>query len=72
MKIQTTKSFLLAATAAAFLTACDTPSALVTVPVENVDSNPLKVAALTDAQEKAWITRQRPCLTSIRNYLFWL
>ncbi|WP_299148607.1 S8 family peptidase [uncultured Dokdonia sp.] len=54
MKIQTTKSFLLAATAAAFLTACDTPSALVTVPVENVDSNPLKVAALTDAQEKAW------------------
>lgn len=54
MNIQTTKSLMIAAIGAAFLTACDTPSALITVPVENVDSNPLKVATLTDAQEKAW------------------
>lgn len=54
MNIQTTKSLMIAAIGAAFLTSCDTPSALITVPVENVDSNPLKVATLTDAQEKAW------------------
>ncbi|MFT6417616.1 MAG: subtilisin family serine protease [Dokdonia sp.] len=54
MKIQTAKSFMLTAAAVALFTACDTPSPLITVPVENVDTNPLKVSSLTDAQEKAW------------------
>lgn len=50
----TLKSFALTAFAASLLIGCDTPAPLVSVPVENVDNNPLKVAALTDAQEKAW------------------
>lgn len=54
MNIQPSKSWILAATVATLITACDAPSALITVPIENVDSNPLKIAALTDAQEKAW------------------
>lgn len=54
MNIQTPKTFVLAAIAAAFLTACDTPSALITVPVENVDSNPLKVSALTETEKQSW------------------
>lgn len=54
MNIQPSKSWILVATVATLITACDAPSALITVPIENVDSNPLKIAALTDAQEKAW------------------
>lgn len=54
MNIQTPKTFVLAAIAAAFLTACETPSALITVPVENVDSNPLKVSALTETEKQSW------------------
>jgi subtilisin family serine protease len=50
----TIKSLAIAACAATFMIGCDTPSALVSVPIENVDNNPLKVSALTDAQEKAW------------------
>lgn len=48
------KPFILSAFATAFIIGCDTPAKLLSVPVENVDDNPLKVAALTDAQEKAW------------------
>lgn len=36
---------------------CDTPAALVTVAVENVDNNPLKIAPLTDVQEKSWAAK---------------
>ena len=54
MKIQTIRPLLLAFAGATLLTACDSPGALVTVPVENVDNNPLKVSALTEAQEQAW------------------
>ena len=57
MNIQTTKSLVLAAIAATFLASCETPSALVTVPVENVDSNPLKVSALTESEKQAWSSR---------------
>ncbi|WP_299217275.1 S8 family peptidase [uncultured Dokdonia sp.] len=38
----------------AFIVGCDTPSALVTVVEANVDSNPLKIAPLTEVQEKSW------------------
>ncbi len=41
----------------ALILGCDTPAALVTVAVENVDSNPLKVAPLTEAQEKSWAAK---------------
>ncbi len=54
MKLQTAKSFMLTAVAVALFTACDSPAPLITVPVENVDTNPLKISALTDAQEKTW------------------
>ena len=54
MKIQTSRSLLLAAMTAAFFTACDAPSALVTVPVENVDNNPLKISSLTETEKKSW------------------
>ncbi len=54
MTLRTTKNLLLAAFTASFLASCDTPSALVTVPVENVDLNPLKLSELTEAQEKSW------------------
>ena len=50
----TFKSLALAAFAASLIVGCDTPSPLLTVPVENVDNNPLKLADLSDAQEKAW------------------
>ncbi len=57
MKIQTTKNLMMAAFAAAFLAACDSPSALITVPIENVDSNPLKIAELTEAEKKSWSSK---------------
>jgi len=57
MNLQHTKSLVIAAMAATFLTSCDAPSALVTVPVENVDSNPLKIAALTETEKQAWSSR---------------
>jgi len=53
----TIKSLALTAFAGILLIGCDTPSALVSVPIENVDNNPLKVSALTDAQEKAWSSK---------------
>ena len=53
----TFKSLAIAACAATFIIGCDTPSALVSVPIENVDSNPLKVSALTDIQERAWSSK---------------
>ena len=53
----TLKFLTLSAFAATLFVGCDTPSALLSVPVENVDNNPLKVAALTDAQEKAWSSK---------------
>ncbi|AWH73772.1 peptidase S8 [Dokdonia sp. Dokd-P16] len=57
MNLQHTKSLVIAAMAATFLASCETPSALVTVPVENVDSNPLKVSALTESEKQAWSSR---------------
>ena len=48
------KPLVLTAFAASLVVSCDTPSALLAVPAENVDNNPLKVTALTEAQEKAW------------------
>ena len=48
------KPLVFTALTAALVVGCDTPSALLNVPIENVDNNPLKVAELTDAQEKAW------------------
>ncbi|MFT5891755.1 MAG: cell wall-associated protease [Dokdonia sp.] len=41
----------------AFVVGCDTPAPLVTVVQANVDSNPLKVSPLTEAQEKSWGTK---------------
>lgn len=46
------KSFL-GFSAAALLTACGATT-LVTTPIENIDSTPLKVSDLTDAQKKNW------------------
>ncbi len=54
MTIKNLKPILVAAIAGTLITACDTPSALVTVPVENVDNNPLKISALTKTQEQGW------------------
>ncbi len=51
------KPLVLSAFAAALVVGCDTPAALLSVPAENVDNNPLKVAALTDVQEKAWSSK---------------
>ena len=53
----TFKSLAIAACAATFIIGCDSPSPLVSVPIENVDSNPLKVSALTDVQERAWSSK---------------
>jgi len=53
----TLKSLALAAFTSTLIIGCDSPSPLLSVPVENVDNNPLKVAALTDAQEKAWSSK---------------
>lgn len=50
----TFKFMTISAFAATIMLGCDTPSPLLSVAVENVDNNPLKVAALSDAQEKAW------------------
>ncbi len=52
--IKNLKLILFAVIASVFVTACDTPSALITVPVENVDNNPLKISSLTEEQEKTW------------------
>lgn len=41
----------------AFILGCETPAALVTVAVENVDNNPLKIAPLTEIQEKSWAAK---------------
>ena len=54
MTIKNLRPILVAAVTGTILTACDTPSALVTVPVENVDNNPLKISALTETQEQGW------------------
>ncbi|MEP0266750.1 S8 family peptidase [Dokdonia sp.] len=48
------KKLTLAITVSAFIVSCDTPATLVTVAEANVDSNPLKVSPLTEAQEKSW------------------
>lgn len=48
------KKITLAITASALIVGCDTPATLVTVAEANVDSNPLKIVPLTEAQEKAW------------------
>ncbi|WP_031426840.1 S8 family peptidase [Flavimarina sp. Hel_I_48] len=48
------KMMLAAVGAALFLNACDTPARLISIPVENVDNNPLKVAPLSENTEKAW------------------
>jgi len=53
----TLKTLALAAFTSTLIVGCDSPSPLLSVPVENVDNNPLKVAALTDAQEKAWSSK---------------
>jgi len=54
MKLNTSKTWMLAFAASALFTACDTPAALITVPAENVDANPLKVSALSEDEKKAW------------------
>ncbi len=51
--IKFTKSFLLMAVWAVFLPGCGS-TALVTTPVENIDSIPLKVTELTEDQKKTW------------------
>lgn len=51
------KKFTLACTIAAFAVGCDAPAPLVSVAEANVDSNPLKFAPLTEAQEKAWSSK---------------
>ncbi|HEA31488.1 MAG TPA: peptidase S8 [Leeuwenhoekiella sp.] len=48
------KMMLAAFGAVLFLNACDTPAKLISIPVENVDNNPLKVAPLSEETEKAW------------------
>jgi cell wall-associated protease len=48
------KSSLLVAVAAAILTSCGGVAPLVSTPLENIDSLPLKVAPLSDAQLKTW------------------
>lgn len=48
------KKITLAITASALIVGCDTPATLVTVAEANVDSNPLKIVPLTEAQEKSW------------------
>tara|TARA_R110002020_G_scaffold259768_2_gene473721 strand:+ start:62928 stop:64592 length:1665 start_codon:yes stop_codon:yes gene_type:complete len=48
------KMVFAAFSAAVILTSCDTTAPLVSIPVENVDSIPLKVSNLTDEQEKDW------------------
>lgn len=50
----TFKSLGIAAMLVGFITSCDTPAPLLSVPAENVDSNPLKVSSLSDSQEKSW------------------
>ncbi|MBE15077.1 MAG: S8 family peptidase [Dokdonia sp.] len=54
MRIHTAKTLLLSAATAVVFTACDTPAPLITVPVENVDTNPLKIGSLSDAELKSW------------------
>lgn len=49
------KRVFLAAVVAAFIaSSCDTTAPLVQIPVENVDSIPLKVSSLSDEEEKTW------------------
>ncbi len=50
----TLKTITLSAFTAILLVGCDTPATLLSVPEANVDSNPLKVSKLTEAQEKSW------------------
>ena len=54
MTIKNLRPILVAAVAGTILTACDTTSPLVTVPIENVDNNPLKISSLTETQEQGW------------------
>ncbi len=54
MKLHTAKSLMILAAASALFTACDSAAPLITVPVENVDTNPLKIGSLSEAEEKAW------------------
>lgn len=51
------KMMLAAFGAVLFLNACDTPAKLISIPVENVDNNPLKVAPLSEETEKAWSSK---------------
>ncbi len=51
------KMILAALGAVLFLNACDTPAKLISIPVENVDNNPLKVAPLNEETEKAWSSK---------------
>lgn len=51
------KMILAALGAVLFLNACDTPAKLISIPVENVDNNPLKVAPLSEETEKAWSSK---------------
>ncbi|MGB3776639.1 MAG: S8 family serine peptidase, partial [Leeuwenhoekiella sp.] len=51
------KMILAACTAVLFLNACDTPAKLVSIPVENVDNNPLKIAPLSEETEKSWSSK---------------
>ena len=48
------KMIVAALFAALLLNSCDSTAPLVSVPVENVDTLPLKVADLTDEEEKSW------------------
>jgi len=51
------KMMLAAFGAVLFLNACDTPAKLISIPEENVDNNPLKVAPLSEETEKAWSSK---------------
>ncbi|WP_299680133.1 S8 family peptidase [uncultured Dokdonia sp.] len=48
------KKITLIITIASFTIGCDTPAPLVRVVEANIDSNPLKITPLSEAQEKSW------------------
>lgn len=54
MKFNFSNSFLALAFGSLLLSSCGSAPILVSTPVENIDTTPLKVSDLTDAQKKSW------------------
>ncbi len=51
------KSLIAAFSAALLITGCDTPAKLISIPAENVDQLPVKIADLDEEQLKDWPTK---------------